>query len=433
MKFSFSKNSNIQQSIDIIVGNNDIEKKVTSKLTSTQKSAKIKGFRKGRAPMDIIKRIYGEGIRQEIIFDAVKDSFYKQIDDKGIKVVGRPNLSPERIEIGKDVKFKATFEVYPEIKVNNLNKLNYKKLISSISDGDVDKAISDLQKKMSEWNSVDKASSQGDRIRIDFKGTIEGKDFEDNAAEDFVVEIGSKQMIEGFEQGLLNLKKGDRKSLELKFPEEYPKKELASKEVEFNIVVKEVIEAKLCKLNKDFFKKSGIEVDNAEDFKREVRKKLEEDLENILKNKIRRNVFDSLLKNNEFEIPKAMLESEVLRMRADAARNMGLDPKELTEEKLPSDSFSEEAEKRVRVGVLLSKIIEERSIKPDPEKVKKIIEERSSFYKEPQKVVSWFYSNEEQLRNVESVSLEEQVLELIFLEAKAIPEELTFEECINVN
>ena len=284
---------------------------------------------------------------------------------------------------------------------------------------------------MSQWEPVDEVSKDGDQIKINFVGRIEGEEFEGGTAEDFSVEIGSKSMIKGFEEGLIGLKKGDKKILELNFPEDYGKKELASKPVSFDTEVNEVLSPKLPELNEEFFKSTGIEAADVDSYKKEVRTKLEEDLENILKGKVKQSLFDALIEVNEFEVPSAMIDSEISNMKQDTARRMGMDPKEIKEDLFPNETFSDEATKRVKVGILLNKIIEDKELKPDADKVKEIIEERAKNYKDPQQVINYFYSDEEQLRNIESISLEEQVVDALLTEAKSSEENISYEDCVS--
>ena len=430
MKFSFGNKNDVEQSITISIPADDIQKQVKTKLNTAQRSAKIKGFRKGKAPIDVVKKMYEPEIRQDVINDSVIKKFYELVEEKNFKPVGRPNLVPERIEMEKDIIFKATFEVYPEISLGNLSRLSYTKAVSSVEEEDVNKTIENIRKRMCAWEPKEGNSSSGDQIKIDFVGKIDEEEFEGGSAKDFVVEIGSKSMIEGFEDGLIGLKKSDNKDLNLTFPEDYGKTELASKKVVFNVEVKEVLKPKLPALNEEFFKSTGLEAKNTNEFKKEIKNKLDEDLKNIIENKSKSSILDSLREAHVFEVPSAMIESEVNNMRQNAARRVGMDPKDMNEDLFPKETFIEEAKKRVSVGVILNKIIEEKGIKADGERVRKMVEDRASMYKEPQQVVNWFYSNEEQLRSIESISLEEQVIEILLSEANAVEEELTYEECV---
>ena len=431
MKFSFKSKAEVNQSLNIVVPNTDIEEQVSTKLKAAQKDSKLKGFRKGKAPMDVVSSMFGPEIRQEVIWDLASKTFSKLAQEKDLKIVSRPNLIPETLDEGKDAKFKATFEVYPEVSLAKISKISFTNFLCDITDEDLDKTINNLQKRMSQWEPVDEVSKDGDQIKINFVGRIDGEEFEGGTAEDFSVEIGSKSMIKGFEEGLIGLKKGDKKILELNFPEDYGKKELASKPVSFDTEVNEVLSPKLPELNEEFFKSTGIEAVDVESFKTEVRTKLEEDLENILKGKVKQSLFDALIEVNEFEVPSAMIDSEISNMKQDTARRMGMDPKEIKEDLFPNETFADEATKRVKVGILLNKIIEDKELKPDADKVKEIIEERAKNYKDPQQVINYFYSDDEQLRNIESISLEEQVVEALLSEAKSIEENISYEDCVS--
>ena len=381
--------------------------------------------------MDVGESIDGTEIRQDVLWDRASKTFSKIAQEKDLKIVSRPNLVPEKIEEGKDAKFKATFEVYPEVSLSKMSKISYTNFSSEISDDDLDKTITNLQKRMSQWETTTDASKDGDQVKISFVGKIDGEEFEGGTAEDFTVEIGSKSMIVGFEEGLIGLSAGDNKILELTFPDDYGKSELASKPVNFETQVKEVLSPKLPELDEEFFKSTGIESDNIESFKKEVKTKLEEDLINILNGKIKQSLFDALLEANDFEVPSAMVNSEVLNMKQDTARRMGMDPKDMNEDLFPNETFTEEATKRVKVGILLNKIIEDKELKPDADKVKEIMEERAKNYKDPQQVINYFYSDDEQLRNIESISLEEQVVEIIKSEAKSVDENISYEDCVS--
>ena len=197
--------------------------------------------------------------------------------------------------------------------------------------------------------------------------------------------------------------------------------------------IKEVLKPKLPELNSEFFNKAGVVAENEEEFRKQIRKKLEEDLENLLRNKIKQNLFDALIENNAFQIPKVMIEAELESLKQNTAKRLGLELKDFEEGNFPMDSLEEEAEKRVRIGVILNQLIEDKSLKPDPDRVKGLIEQRASMYKEPQQVINWFYSNEEQLQNIEAISLEEQVVDIMLEESSPVEEQMTYEECITGN
>ena len=245
MKFSFKSNTDINQSLEIVVPIKDIEEQVSSKLKAAQKDSKLKGFRKGKAPLDVVTSIYGPEIRQDVLWDLASKTFSKIAQEKDLKIVSRPNLIPEKIEEGKDAKFKATFEVYPEVKLSKMSKVSYTNYLCEITEDDLDNTITNLQKRLSQWEPVDEVSKSGDQVKINFVGKIDGEEFEGGTADDFSVELGSKSMIEGFEDGLIGLKKGDKKSFALDYDDNFKTPQVAGKNVSFDIEVSEVRE-KIC-------------------------------------------------------------------------------------------------------------------------------------------------------------------------------------------
>jgi trigger factor len=433
MKSPFSKKTKLDETILITVPAKEIEEKVNKQLIDTQKKSKIKGFRQGKAPLDLVKKLYGNEIRSDVINDSVSHSFYHIVEDKGLRPVGPPTLKPKNLTEGKDVKFEATFDIYPEIKLGKLNKVNFIKPKSELTEKDLKDAILNLRKRMSKWNLKEGKSDIGDQVKINFKGYIEEKEFEGNTANDFVLELGSNSMIPGFEEGLVGKEKGEELTLDLSFPKDYHNSEFASKQSKFEIEILEVLKSEYPEMDNDFFKSVGIEAEDEENFSKEIEKRLKDDLERVIKNKSKTRLFDALLEVTPFDIPPTMVSNEINSMKEDSAKRMGVDPKKIKPEDFPDDAFLEDATKRVKLGVLLNTVISDNEIKPDAENVKKLIEERSSQYPNPQEVINWFYSNDEQLKQIEFLSLEEQVYEYILSKANFTEENLTYEECLKNN
>ena len=430
MKLPFNKKLKLDETILITVPSNEIEEKVRKKLVDAQRNSRIKGFRKGKAPLEVVKKIYGNEIRSDVINDSLSHSFYHMVEEKGLKPVGQPVMKPKALIEGKDIKFEATFDVYPEVKLANLSKISYVIYKCDITDKDVDKTVLGLQKKFCEWVIKKGQSSNGDQVKINFTGYIDEEEFEGNSAKEFTLEIGSNSMIPGFEKGLESRSINEVVTLDLTFPEDYHNKDFASKQVKFDVEVLEVLEAKLPEMNNDFFKSVGINVENKNDFYKEVTKRLKDDLKKLLVNKEKDRIFDSLLDLNPLELPQTMITNEINNMREDSARRMGIDSKNIKLEDFPEEAFKVQAKKRVKLGVLLNTIIEDFQLKSDPDKVKKIIEERASMYPEPQQVINWFYSNEEQLKQIEFLSLEEQVFDFLKSKSKSSTEVISYENFI---
>ncbi|MFL2742282.1 MAG: trigger factor [Gammaproteobacteria bacterium] len=409
-----------------------LQEQYNKKIEEQQRSSNLKGYRKGKAPKNVIEQYYGDQITSQIIYEGMTNTFYKKISEDKISVVGQPQLNPLTMDIKKDIKFEAIYESYPEFTLKKFSSIKYKKPIASLLDADLDNSILQMQKRFGNLEKIDESVSDGKYAKIDFEGYLNEELFEGGAAKDYLIEIGSNNMIPGFEEGLIGLKVGDEKDLNINFPDDYHAEDLKGKPVKFKIKVNEVLETSLPELNKDFFSKIGIDVETTEEFKKDLKVKLEKDLEVSLKRKEKERLFDSLEKLNPIEIPSAMVMAESENLRKSAAQQMGMDISKIKDEELPLENFSENATKRVRLGVILNKIIEDNDLKSNPELVKELIEERSSGFKDPEQYKNWIYGNEEQLKNIESLALEEQVTDLLISQSKSEEENLSFEEVMTM-
>ena len=398
------------------------------KLLKEQASSDLKGYRKGKAPLDVIENIYGEQLKARVIYEVMTNEFYKIITEKKISVVGQPALNPLSMDIKKDINIEASYEVYPEFNLKKFSSLKIKKPECELTEKDIDNTIEKMQKRFGKLEAVEKEITLGDFAKINFEGFLDDEKFEGGEAKDYLIEIGSKNMIPGFEEGLIGLRSGDKKNLNLKFPEDYHAENLKGKETLFKIEVNEVLNTQLAELEEEFFKQAGIPSKSKEDFRNNLKIQLEKDLRITEKRKLKERIFDAIEEQNVLEIPSAMVLAEAQNLRNSSAQQMGMDPSKLKDEELPINTFEENATKRVKLGVILNKIIEERKIEKNDEIIKELIEERANGFKDPEQYKQWIFSNEEQLKNLESIALEEQVTELISSEAKCEIEQLSFEE-----
>ena len=421
-----------ENKLTLKLDSSSLKEQYNKKIEEQQRSSNLKGYRKGKAPKDVIEQYYGDQITSQIIYEGMTNTFYKKISEDKISVVGQPQLNPLTMDIKKDIKFEAIYESYPEFTLKKFSSIKYKKPIASLLDADLDNSILQMQKRFGNLEKIDESVSDGKYAKIDFEGYLNEELFEGGAAKDYLIEIGSNNMIPGFEEGLIGLKVGDEKDLNINFPDDYHAEDLKGKPVKFKIKVNEVLETSLPELNKDFFSKIGIDAETTEEFKKDLKVKLEKDLEVSLKRKEKERLFDSLEKLNPIEIPSAMVMAESENLRKSAAQQMGMDISKIKDEELPLENFSENATKRVRLGVILNKIIEDNDLKSNPELVKELIEERSSGFKDPEQYKNWIYGNEEQLKNIESLALEEQVTDLLISQSKSEEENLSFEEVMTM-
>ncbi len=427
-----TKKNNLEKKIKLSISSTQLKSDFKSRLISQQSSSDLKGFRKGKAPLDVIEKYYGDQIKQRLIMDKMGDLFYKKISEENIPVVGQPSFVPESFEIDKDIKFQVLYEVYPEFSLSRMSSLSFRKPISKLNKEDIEKAKDLILKRYSKAEPIEKTSENGDLVKIDFEGFLDGEKFEGGEAKDYSLELGAKTMIPGFEEQIIGMKKDELKDIEVIFPEDYQAENLKGKKVVFKINMKEVSEMKLPELNEEFFKNLNMDVKNESEFHEKIKNQLQIDLDSSLKTKTKQRIFDAFETANQIDIPQSMILAEANNLRKNSAQQMGLEIEKLQDDQFPLETFKENALKRVRLGVLINKLIEENDIKVDNDTLKKEIEQKSKSFKDPDQYVNWIYGNEDQLKNIESLVLEDKVAMYLEEKSKSENEELSFEEVVSM-
>ena len=428
----FSKKNNLEKKIKLNISSKDLESDFKKRLLAQQSSSDLKGFRKGKAPLDVIEKYYGDQIKQRLIMDKMGDIFYKKISEENIPVVGQPSFAPESFDIKKDIKFEVSYEIYPEFSLTKMGSLSFKKPVSKVTDQDIKKATDLVLKRYGKAEPIDEKSKEGNFVKIDFEGFLNGEKFEGGEAQDYSLELGSKTMIPGFEEQIIGMKAAESKDIEVTFPDDYQAENLKGQKVMFKIKMKEVSEVKLPNLDEEFFKSINMDVKTKAEFEKKIEEQLHTDLKTNLKTKTKQRIFDAFESSNQIDIPQSMIISEANNLRNNTAQQMGLDIGKLEEDQFPIDNFKENALKRVRLGVLINKLIEENNISVDNDTLKKEIEDKSKSFKDPEQYVNWIYGNEEQLKNIESLVLEDKVAEYLEEKSKVEEETLSFEEVVSM-
>ena len=428
----FSKKNNLEKKIKLNISSKDLESDFKKRLLAQQSSSALKGFRKGKAPLDVIEKYYGDQIKQRLIMDKMGDIFYKKISEENIPVVGQPSFAPESFDIKKDIKFEVSYEIYPEFSLTKMGSLSFKKPVSKVTDQDIKKATDLVLKRYGKAEPIDEKSKEGNFVKIDFEGFLNGEKFEGGEAQDYSLELGSKTMIPGFEEQIIGMKAAESKDIEVTFPDDYQAENLKGQKVMFKIKMKEVSEVKLPNLDEEFFKSINMDVKTKAEFEKKIEEQLQTDLKTNLKTKTKQRIFDAFESSNQIDIPQSMIISEANNLRNNTAQQMGLDISKLQEDQFPIDNFKENALKRVRLGVLINKLIEENNISVDNDTLKKEIEDKSKSFKDPEQYVNWIYGNEEQLKNIESLVLEDKVAEYLEEKSKVEEETLSFEEVVSM-
>ena len=431
MQVSVETTQGLERQLTITVAADKIDAEVKNRLRDLAKRQRIDGFRPGKAPVALIQKRYGLAVLQEVAGEQMQRHFYEAIIANKLTPAGSPTFAPGQLEQGKDLEFKATFEVYPEVEVKNLDKIEVNKPVVDIADADLDKMLDTLRKQHAKWEAKKGKAATGDRVVIDFVGSIDGEEFEGGKATNFTLELGQGRMIPGFEDGIVGKKAGEQVTVEVTFPEEYHAENLKGKAASFAVTVNTVEQQVLPELNDEFATLFGLETATVDALKAEVRKNMERELNQNIKAKVKEQVIKGLLANNDVDVPQALIGGEVEVLRKQALQRFGnnLDPKQLPE--LPASLFEEQAKDRVKVGLLLGEVIKTSELKVDDKKVQALIETVASAYEDPQEVIQYYNSNKELLQSMRNVALEEQAIEVILATAKVTEQKAAFDEIMN--
>jgi trigger factor len=427
MQVSVENTSALERRMTIAVPAERVENEVNKRLQQTAKRAKVAGFRPGKVPMSVIRQRFEADARQEAFGDLVQASFYEAIVEQKLNPAGAPAVEPKSFEKGKDLEFVAIFEVFPEFTVAGFDSINIERLSAEVADADLDNMLEVLRKQNTRFEAVERAAQNDDQVNIDFVGKVDGEVFAGGSAKGTQLVLGSGRMIPGFEDGLVGAKAGEERVVNVTFPEDYQNLDLAGKAAEFTITVNSVSAPVLPELNEEFFAQFGIKESTLEGFRTEVRKNMERELRQAIKTKVKNQVMDGLLAANPIEVPKALLENEVNRLRVQAVQQFGGNIKP---EQLPAELFEEQAKRRVVLGLIVAEVVKQFELKPDEGKVREMIEEMASAYQEPEQVISWYYKNDQQLNEVRSVVLEEQVVDTVLQKATVTDKSVSYEDAV---
>ncbi|WP_227429155.1 trigger factor [Psychrobacter sp. I-STPA6b] len=410
-----------------------IQNKVEGRIRQVAKTAKIDGFRKGKVPVSHIRAQFGAGIQQEVINDVIRDTVFEAIREEDVRAVGMPNIDDVKLE-NDFLVYQATVEIFPEVEVQGVSEIEVERQLASVNDEDVDTMIENLRKQRQEFVEKDGAAEEGDQVTFDFEGSIDGEKFEGGSSEDFKLVLGSNQMIPGFEDGIKGLKAEEEKTIDVTFPEDYQAENLAGKEAQFKINVKKVETAQLPELNDEFFELFGVKEGGLDQLKVDVRKNMEREIKNAARNQVKQAAFDALLEKNEFEVPAAMLEQEIDRQRnmmmQRFAQQFGANPDNFSKDMLPDELFEDQALRAARLGIIVSRLIESQDIKVDQERVTNFIKEASENYEDPEEVIEYYTNDKQQRANIESVVLEDQVVDYILEQANVTDKEVSYQELL---
>jgi len=427
MHVSVETTSGLERRITVEVPKDKIDQEVQSRLKSLANRAKLDGFRPGKVPMKVIQKRYGSQVEQEVLGDVMRSSFYEAVSQEKLLPAGQPHIEPKAMsDDAKALEFTATFEVYPEVTLADMNQLNIDKPTVEITEQDVDAMVETIRKQRTEYQTAEKKSEAGDKVIIDFEGKIDDVPFEGGKAENFALELGANRMIPGFEEQLMGVEAGQETTLNVNFPEEYHASHLAGKPATFDIKVHRVEQPQLPELNDEFAAKMGVNEGGMQAFRQQVKENMQRELDNAIKKRLKQQVMDGLLHLNQFEVPKALVDGEIHALMEQRRQMMGQQHGDMD----PA-VFEAQAKQRVTLSLILSEIIKEHDIKPSPAKIREIVEGIAASYETPEEVIKYYYGNKQRMNEIENYALEEEVVDWVLSKASITEKSATFDEIMN--
>jgi trigger factor len=406
-----------------------VDAEVLQRLQKVTKTASLKGFRKGKVPLKVIKQQFGRSIRGEVVGELINTSFREAVKNNNYRIVGQPQISDLKDVEGAQLEYRAVFEVYPEVVLADFSKIKIRRSSAEIEDSDIDEMISNLQAQKASFELVDRTSKDGDQLVIDYIGVKDGVEFAGGKATDQKLVLGSKSMIPGFEDGLKGAGANEEIILKLTFPEDYHSETLAGSPVEFTINVKSVSERKIPELTDEFFQQFGVKSGDIDQFRAEVESNMRRELDAALRSNLKSRIMHQLFQLHPIEIPEAQILGEIKTLKEQTLRQFG-GGKEINFDALPDEMFRGKAKYRAALGVIVSEALNAASLSPDPDMVKSRITEIAQTYDQPQDVINYYYSKPELLSAIEASTMEEQLMELVLTKAEVEEEVLPYKDAV---
>ncbi|MBT3308420.1 MAG: trigger factor [Gammaproteobacteria bacterium] len=425
MEVSVETTQGLERAMTITVPAERVEKEVSERLNRLKNTVKINGFRPGKVPMTVVKKRFSTSVRYEVAEELIQATFGEAVNQENLAPAGAPKITPEEIAEGEGLKYTATFEVYPEFEVASFADIKIAKPAVELSDENLDKMIDNLREQQKSWSEVEREAGDGDQVNIDFKGSIDGEEFDRGAAEGVPVTLGSGSMIGGFEEGIIGMKVGEEKSIDVTFPEDYSAEELSGKAAQFEIKVNSISESVLPEVDDEFIEKYGVKEGGLDAFRAQIKENMQRECDQAVTQVAKDQVMDGLYEAHTFDIPSAMIEEEAARMAENMQQQMGAQGQGVP---LSSELFKGQAERRVKLGLVLAEVVREHNVQVDPVRVQQQIETMAAGYEKPEEVIEYYNQNPQYLEGVQNLVMEEQVVDLVMKDAAVSDESIGFEE-----
>ena len=425
MQVSVSATSGLERRMEVAVPADSVATAVEQRLKEISRTARLKGFRPGKAPLPVVRKQFGEQVRAEVVGDLMRSSLAQALNQEKLTPAAGPRIEPIAVAPGSDLKFAATFEVMPEIRVQSPTGIAVERPSATVGESDIDAMLESMRRQRPVFSKVERPARETDRVTVDYTGSIGGQPFEGGDGKDVLIIIGSRQSRPELEEGLKGAAAGENRTVAVTFPAELANKTLAGNTAELALTVKNVEEQSLPAIDEEFCRGFGVEEGGVEALRVEVRKSMERELADVIRNRVRSQVLDALYAENPLDIPRALVEEQVQQLQVDAARRMGVrEASQLP----PREPFEAPARKRVALGLLMGQIVKTESIAVDRQRVQARIEELAASYPNPEEARRAYQHNAEALRQIESVVLEDQVIDWILERARVTDAPMTFQQ-----
>lgn len=430
MQVSLDTTGPLGRKLHVVVPETDVATAIRSRLVNLSQQTQLDGFRKGKVPLSLVERRFGTQVRQEVVGDLLRQNFALACQQHNLRPAGDPSIEALTADPGEGLAFTAEFEVYPEIQLTSFDTLSIEKLDCEITDADLDAMTETLRLQRADWREVNRPSALGDRLSIDFTGTMDGVAFDGGQGKDVPLELGKPGFIPGFSEGLLGALPGAVVSLDLSFPADYQRQEFAGRPVHFEVTVKNLREGVLPEVDEAFFEAFDVRSGGLEAFRRELRQNMERERDQLLRDRLKKSAFDALLAGNDFGVPQVLVDVECRRMLDELRQNLsmrGVDPAQLPDVD-PVTTFGGKARERVKLALIISEVVRNHGLRPDPARVRELIERTAASYQDPQAVVRWFFEDRSRMADVEAAALEEGVVDWLLSRVQVRQTAVSFDD-----
>ncbi|MDE2091194.1 MAG: trigger factor [Gammaproteobacteria bacterium] len=430
MQVSIETTTGLERRMKVQVPAERVEREVEQRLKSLGKRAKLNGFRPGKIPYDVVKKRFGSEVRQEVLGDLLRDTCNEAFLQEKVNPAGGPRIDSVNNEPGADLEFTATFEVYPDIKLSGTEGIQVERPVAEITEADIDAMVDNLRHQRATWEIVQRGARKGDRVQLDFNGSVNGEGFPGGQAEKVFVVLGENRMLADFERGLEGVKADEQCEFDVHFPDDYHVKEVAGKTARFKIHAHRVDGQKLPELDETFCKSFGVIDGGIEKLRAEVSENMRQEMADTARKRMKDQILDALLSTNPLQLPKALLDDEIENLRRDALERMGVkDGKKSVE--LPRELFEEQARRRVSLGLIIGEIISQQQVRMDAKRVQERLERMASEYSNPAEAMRSMRSNPAVMRQLESVVLEDQAVDKLLEKAAITDKPTSFQELMH--